>query len=139
MNLDKRFPVIGMSACPIFIFRQDRRKERLYMGEQKWYIYVGNACGRFEDTDRNGNPVVDERGVPRYKDFANMFVISLCSTYESANFHATGFKAEKLGCVSPDVWKDLTPGERVNLYFTDKKKVALATSCGDFIILEPEA
>jgi hypothetical protein len=126
-----------MSACPYLYLPAGPGKEWLYMGEQKFYIYVGNAHGRFEDTDRRGNPLANEDGTPKFKDFANMFVVTPCSTYESDDFHASGYKAEKLGCVSPDVWKDLNPGELVNLYFTDKKKVALATSLGDCISLEP--
>ena len=71
----------------IFFLPAGPGKEWLYMGEQKYYIYVGNAYGRFEDTDRNGNPLKNEDGTPRFKDFANMFVVSPCSTYESDDFH----------------------------------------------------
>lgn len=105
--------------------------------EEKFYIYVGNAYGSFEEQDRNGNPVKNADGTPKMREFANMFVVSPCSTYESDTFHAEGYKAEKLGCLSPEVWKNLVPGELVQLYFTDKKKVALATSLGKMIELNP--
>ena len=93
------------------------------MGE-KYYIFVGSAEGRFENEKHE------------MQNYANIYVISPVSTYESEDYHAKGFKAEKLKCISPDVWKDLTPGELCQLYFTDKKAVALATSLGDMIPLE---
>ena len=96
------------------------------MGE-KYYIFVGCAEGRFE--------IQDGKNKGEMHNFANMFVISPVSDYESADYHASGSKAEKLKCISPDVWKDLTPGELCTLYFTDKKVVALATSVGRMIDL----
>lgn len=96
------------------------------MGE-KYYIYVGCAEGRFEI--QNGADKGKMRG------YFNMFVISPVSDYKSDDYQATGFKAEKLSCLSADAWKNLTPGEKVTLYFTDKKQVALATSLGEIIDL----
>ena len=98
------------------------------MGE-KYYIFVGCAEGRFEIQDG------PDRGKKR--EFASMYVISPVSDFTSDDFHAKGFKAEKFSCISPDVWKDLTPGEMCTLYFNDRKTVALATSLGNMISLEP--
>lgn len=98
------------------------------MGE-KYYIYVGCAEGRFEIQDG------PDKG--KMRDYANMFVISPVSDYKSDDYQAQGFKAEKLSALSPEVWKDLTPGEKCTLYFNDKKAVALATSLGEIIDLVP--
>ena len=98
------------------------------MGE-KYYIFVGCAEGQFEIKDGS------KKG--EMQPFANMYVISPASTYASDDFHAEGFKAEKLKSLSPAVWKDLTVGEFCTLYFDDKGKVALATSLGNMISLEP--
>lgn len=98
------------------------------MGE-KYYIYVGCAEGQFEIKDGS------KKG--EMQPFANMYVISPVSDYASDDFHAEGFKAEKLKCLSPAVWKDLTLGEYCTLYFDDKGKVALASSQGNMLSLEP--
>ena len=98
------------------------------MGE-KYYIFVGFAEGQFEIKDGS------KKG--EMQPFANMYVISPVSGYASNDFHAGGFKAEKLKCLSPAVWKDLTLGELCTLYFVDKGRVALATSQGNMISLEP--
>lgn len=97
------------------------------MGE-KYYIFVGCAEGRFEIQDG------PDKG--KMRDYANMFVISPVSDYKSDDYQASGFKAEKLTCLSPEVWKHLTPGEKCTLYFNEKKQVALATSLGDLIALQ---
>ena len=86
------------------------------MGEG--YIFVGWAAGQFEN----------DKGV--MQPYANMYVISPVSDYVSDDYKAEGYKAEKLKCVSPEVWKDLEPGEKVQLFFDSKKRVALATSEG---------
>ena len=97
------------------------------MGE-KYYIFVGCAEGRFEI--QNG----PDKGMMR--DYANMYVLTPASDYKSDDYKATGFKAEKLTCLSPDVWKGLTVGEKCSLFFNDKKQVALATSLGDLVVLQ---
>ena len=101
----------------------EAQKEGLYMGNEfivtsdySGYVYVGNAYGNFEDQSGKIMP------------FANIFVLSPVSSYESNDYHATGFKAEKLKCSSHDVWKDLQIGDRVKLYFDDKKRVVLAVA-----------
>lgn len=99
------------------------------MGEEKYFIYVGNAVGNttIEDGERKGEK----------RPYVNMYVLSPVSTYTSDDYKAFGFKAEKMKCISPDVWKDLTLGELCQLYFDDKKRVALASSLGSQISLEP--
>ena len=88
--------------------------------EEGKYVYVGSAKGRFE-TEQHEK-----------RDYANMYVFSAVSAFKSEDYEGYGYKAEKLGCVSPAVFKDLIPGEIVELYFDSKKRVALATSTGDF-------
>lgn len=97
------------------------------MGE-KYYIFVGCAEGRFEIQDG------PDKG--KMRDYANMYVLTPVSDYKSDDYKAAGFKAEKLTCLSLDVWKDLTVGEKCSLYFNDKKQVALATSLGDIVVLQ---
>ena len=97
------------------------------MGE-KYYIFVGCAEGRFDAQDAQGNDIK--------KDYFNMYVISPVSDYVSDDYRAVGYKAEKLSCVSKKVWENLTVGECVNLYFTDKKAVAMAASTGNIVSLE---
>lgn len=97
------------------------------MGE-KYYIFVGCAEGRFEI--QNG----PDKG--KMRDYANMYVLTPSSDYKSDDYKAAGFKAEKLSALSPDVWKDLTVGEKCTLFFNDKKQVALATSLGDIVVLQ---
>lgn len=37
-----------------------------------------------------------------------------------------GMKAEKKKCLSPEIWNGLEPGDRVKLFFDDKKRVVMA-------------
>lgn len=39
---------------------------------------ISNAYGWFKDTDQRGNSLVNEDGTPKFKDFANMFVMFPC-------------------------------------------------------------
>ena len=79
------------------------------------YVFVGWAAGQFEN-DRGEK-------VP----YANMFVLSPVSGYESEDYKAFGMKAEKKKCLSPEVWKGLEIGSRVKLFFDDKQRVVMAT------------
>ena len=47
------------------------------------------------------------------------------SSWSSDDYQASGFKAEKKKCLSADVWKDLNPGDRIKLFFDDKKRVVM--------------
>ena len=97
------------------------------MSKETYFIYVGNAQGNMviEEGDRKGEK----------QPYYNMYVITPVSDYTSEDYKAEGFKAEKKKCLSPDVWKDLMPGEKCQLFFDDKQKVALASSLGDMISL----
>ena len=64
------------------------------MGE-KYYIFVGHAEGQFE--------VMDGPNKGKKQAYCHMFAITPVSDFESADYHAEGFKAEKLKCVSPSV------------------------------------
>lgn len=82
--------------------------------EYQGYVFTGWAAGQF-DTDKGEK-----------KPYYNMYVISPVSAYESEDYQAYGMKAEKKKCISAEVWKDLTPGDRVKLFFDDKKRVVMA-------------
>ena len=88
------------------------------------YIYVGHAQGRFKPD--NGGDMM-----PYY----NMFVITPVSDFVSADYQASGWKAEKLKCVNAEVWKNIQIGETVELYFDSRNRVSLATSAGPGIDL----
>ncbi len=75
------------------------------------YVFLGWASGMFETKDGRKLP------------YHNMFVFSPVSTYESEDYKASGFKAEKKKCVSPDVWTGLEPGSKVKLFFDDKGRI----------------
>ena len=78
------------------------------------YVFAGWAAGRFQ-TDRG-----------EMMPYANMFVLSPVSSYESKDSQASGMKAEKKKCLSLEVWNGLKPGDRVKLFFDDKKRVVMA-------------
>lgn len=83
------------------------------------YTYMGHAQGNMEN-ERTGEK----------KPYYNMYVVSPVSSYKSENYSASGIKAEKKKCVSPDVWADLEPGCQVKLFFDDKKRVVMAALDG---------
>lgn len=94
-------------------------------GNYQGYVYVGNAQGNFET---NRVEMIDGKSVPVKQPYYNMYVISPVSSYQSEDYVGFGLKAEKLKCVSADVWAGLEIGEQVQLFFDDKKRVQLATS-----------
>ena len=81
--------------------------------EYPGYVFVGWAKGRFKRDD--GEMQV----------YCNMYVISPVSTYTSDDYLASGFKAEKKKCLSPDVLDGLNPGDKVRLFFDDKERVSM--------------
>ena len=85
--------------------------------EYDGYVFLGAAQGRFEP---EGGQIGEK------KDYFQMFVVSRVSSFSSDDYSAFGFKAEKKRCVSADVWKDLNIGDRVRLFFDDKKRVVMA-------------
>ena len=82
------------------------------------YVFVGWAQGNFEADNGEKKP------------YYSIYVLSPVSDYESEDYQASGFKAEKKKCVSPEVWKDLDFGSRVKLFFDDKKRVVMAALDG---------
>lgn len=78
------------------------------------YVYVGCAEGRFRN----------DQG--KMQDYANMYVLTPVSSWESEDYRACGMKADKKRCVSPAVWKDLEIGSKVTLYFDDRQRVIAA-------------
>lgn len=121
MNLDSRTTTVVRLI--FYTQGQDPRKKVLYMSgeatkkeikidlDYQGYVFLGWASGTFEP-----NP---GRRIPYY----NMFVFSPVSTYESDDYKASGFKAEKKKCLTPDVWNGLNPGDKVRLFFDDKGRV----------------
>lgn len=97
-------------------------KEFTVTSEYEGYVFVEWAAGRFDADLQDGRT--------EKKDYFNMYVISPVSSFKSEDYQAFGMKAEKKKCVSPDVWKDLTPGDRVKLFFDDKKRVVMAALDG---------
>ncbi len=75
------------------------------------YVFLGCAQGRFETSSGEKRP------------YYNIYVLSPVSTYESEDYKAAGFKAEKKKCLSASVWEGLNPGDQVVLLFDDKARV----------------
>ncbi len=94
--------------------------------EYDGYVFLGAAQGRFEAEEKDPSG----QTVKVMKDYYQMFVVSPVSSFSSENYSAFGFKAEKKSCASDDVWKDLHVGDRVKLFFDDRKKVVMAALDG---------
>ena len=62
------------------------------------YVFLGWAAGKFETERKEKRP------------YYNMFVLSPISAYSSEDYEASGYKAEKKKCISPEVWQGLNPG-----------------------------
>lgn len=75
------------------------------------YVFLGWASGIFEPKPGEKRP------------YYNMYVFSPVSSYVSNEYEASGFKAEKKKCVSPNVWVGMNPGDKVRLFFDDKGRV----------------
>lgn len=82
------------------------------------YVFLGWAKGQFEAENGEKRP------------YFNMYVLSPVSTYQSEDYEASGYKAEKKKCLSEEVWKDLNPGDKVRLFFDDKGRVVEAALDG---------
>ncbi|MCI2056874.1 MAG: hypothetical protein LKJ86_06980 [Oscillibacter sp.] len=74
--------------------------------------YVGFNFGRFENDDG------------KMQDYCNVFMLEDFNGTESNDYHFGGQKAVKYGCLSPDLFKDIQPGTRVQCYFNGKNKVS---------------
>ena len=84
------------------------------MGER--YTITGWAWGTFTNDQGTQQP------------YANLFVTSPVQDNPSAGYHAVGYKAEKLRCVSPDVWvkAGLVVGDDAILIFDRRGRVSYA-------------
>ena len=82
------------------------------------YVFLGWASGLFELKSGEKRP------------YHNMYVFSPVSDYVSAEYEASGFKAEKKKCISPSVWAGMNPGDKVRLFFDDKGRVVEAALDG---------
>jgi len=83
------------------------------------YVFLGWAQGRFETQGGEKRP------------YYNMYVLSPVSAYESEDYRASGFKAEKKKCLIDSVWEGLNPGDQVRLLFDDKGRVIAAALDGE--------
>ena len=68
------------------------------------YTFVGAQYGRFKP-----------QGEDNERDYYNMFVIT--SFVSGGNNNTVGVKAEKLRCLSADVWQGLKPGDKLIVNF----------------------
>lgn len=84
------------------------------MGER--FTIVGWSWGTFE--------AKDGRRVP----YANLYVTSPVNENQSSDFHAVGYKAEKLKCTGPEVWQkaELVVGQDAILVFDRNGRVTYA-------------
>lgn len=78
------------------------------------YVFLGWAKGQFET----------QTGEKR--SYYNMYVMSPVSSYQSEDYSASGFKADKKKCLNEEVWSSFNPGDRVKLFFDDKQRVVAA-------------
>ena len=83
-------------------------------GNYNGYVFMGCAQGNFQLEDGSK------------RAYYNMYVISPVSSWQSEDYQAFGFKAEKKSCLSDDVWKGFEPGDRIKLFFDDKQRVVMA-------------
>ncbi len=74
--------------------------------------FVGFNYGRFQNDAGN------------MQDYCNVFVLEPFSGEENNDYHFSGQKAAKYGCVSPDVFKDIKIGMKVKCFFDSKKKIS---------------
>lgn len=89
-------------------------KEFTVSTEYEGYVFLGWASGMFETEQGEKRP------------YFNMYVLSPVSSYVSEDYQASGMKAEKKKCISAEVWQGLEPGNRVKLFFDDKKRVVMS-------------
>jgi len=83
--------------------------------EYQGYVFLGWASGMFQpDNGKEKRP------------YHNMYVFSPVSTFESEDYKASGFKAEKKKCIDSGVWEGFHPGDKVKLFFDDKSRIIAA-------------
>lgn len=97
--------------------KSEAKKEIKIDPAYQGYVFLGWAAGLVEAKTQTGT---------EKRPYYNMYVFSPVSDFRSDEYVASGFKAEKKKCISPDVWKGLEPGDKVKLFFDDKQKVIQA-------------
>lgn len=86
-------------------------------GDYKGYTYLGEAYGFFQT----------QQGERR--EYVNLYVAQPVSDFKSEDYSATGWKAEKKSCISRDILSQgFKPGERIKLFFDDRKRVIMIAS-----------
>lgn len=101
--------------------KSEAKKEIKIDPAYQGYVFLGWAAGLFEAKTRTGTEM---------RPYYNMYVFSPVSDFRSDEYKASDYKAEKKKCVSPDVWEGLEPGDKVKLFFDDKRKVIQAALDG---------
>ncbi len=101
--------------------KSEVKKEMKIDPAYRGYVFLGWASGLFDAATKTGT---------EKRPYYNMYVFSPVSDFRSDEYEASGFKAEKKKCVSPDVWEGLEPGDKVKLFFDDKQKVIQAALDG---------
>lgn len=76
--------------------------------------FLGAAKGKFKT----------EAG--ELRDYYSLFCFSPVSQQSSDTYSAFGYKAEKLRCVSPDIWEGFSPFDQVDLYYDRYGRVCRA-------------
>lgn len=74
-------------------------------GKHEGYVFVGSSSGVFKTNEGE------------QRRFVNMFVISPLNTNNNGQVSNYGYKAEKLKCIDTEVYKDLTPGDTIRVFF----------------------
>ena len=97
--------------------KSEVKKEMKIDPAYRGYVFLGWASGLFDAETKTGT---------EKRPYYNMYVFSPVSDFRSDEYEASGFKAEKKKCVSPDVWEGQEPGDKVKLFFDDKQKVIQA-------------
>lgn len=80
--------------------------------------FVGFNYGRFQNDEG------------RMQDYCNVFMLEAFGGEENNDYHFSGQKAVKYGCVSPDVFKDIKVGMKVKCFFDSKKKISYMVPAG---------
>ena len=74
--------------------------------------FVGYGYGRFEDDNK------------QWRDYCNVFVLEEFYGSQNADYHFGGQKAVKYRCVSPDVFKNIPVGSRVQCWFDGRGRIS---------------
>ena len=94
-------------------------------GNYDGYVYVGHAQGNSEQ--EREDPVTKQKVAVKVP-YCNVYILQPCSTYVSEDYAAWGMKAVQYKCLNRQCLESLVPGEQVNLFFDEKKRVQLVAS-----------